>query len=312
MTIEPDQLSVCIVSWNVREDLLSCLRSLRGAEGDIRAEVIVVDNASTDGSVEAIRHRFPHVKLIRNNENRGFAAASNQGLAAAGGELLLLLNPDTVLPPGALVELHQAAAQDPGAGIIGPKLVNPDGSLQHSCRRFPTPMAALFRHTFLGRLFPRNRWSAEYVMADWDHTEPREVDWVSGACMLIRRNLYEAIGPLDEGFFWGSEDVDYCFRARRAGRQVLYTPRPAIVHRVGASTNRVPIRTLLRFHRSMHRLYCKHFARNWLEAAIIGAGIGARAVLLIASWWLGQVAARAIALFARRRRPEEAGVGGGE
>jgi GT2 family glycosyltransferase len=311
MTREPAQVSACIVSWNVREDLLACLESLRAGVGDLRAEVIVVDNASTDGSVEAARQRYPHVKLIPNEVNRGFAAGSNQALAAASGQFLLLLNPDTLVPPGALAELHRFACRHPEAGIIGPKLVNPDGSLQPSCRRFPRPKAALFRHTFLGRLFPRNRWSAEYVMADWDHTEPREVDWVSGACMLIRREVYEAIGPLDEGFFWGSEDVDYCFRAHRAGHKVLYAPTPAIVHRIGASTNQVPIRTFVNFHRSMNRLYRKHFARNALEAALISVGIGARAVLFISSWWVRQVAARVIAASIGRRRSRQASAGGG-
>jgi len=311
MTNEPAQVSACIVSWNVREDLLGCLESLRAGVGDIRAEIILVDNASTDGTVEAVRQRLPDVKLIANGTNRGFAPASNQALAAASGELLLLLNPDTVLPPGALAQLYRFAGEHPEAGIIGPKLVNPDGSLQASCRRFPTPIAALFRHTFLGRLFPRNRWSAQYVMSDWDHTEPGEVDWVSGACLLIRRDLYAAIGPLDEGFFWGSEDVDYCFRAHQAGRKVLYTPTPVIVHKVGASTNHVPVATFLRFHRSMHRLYRKHFARNAFETALITAGIAARAGLVISSWWARQAVGRLTAALVRHRKPRQVSAGGG-
>ncbi len=301
MTPERAQVSVGIVSWNVRDDLLTCLESLQGAAADLRVETIVVDNASVDGTVDAVRARFPQVRLIANEDNRGFAGGSNQALAAATGEFLLLLNPDTIVPPGALAELHRFAQNHPEAGIIGPKLINLDGTLQHSCRHFPTPMAALFRHTVLGRLFPRNRWSARYVMADWDHVNPREVDWVSGAAMLIRRALYEQIGPLDEGFFWGSEDVDYCFRAHRAGSKVCYTPQPAIVHRVGASTNQVPIRTFVRFHRSMYRLYRKHFARNGLGTALIALGVVLRAGLVIAWWYAQQTRAWLTTPFVRRR-----------
>jgi GT2 family glycosyltransferase len=311
MTIEPAQLTVCIVTWNVREDLLKCLASLQAAGDGVRVETIVVDNASSDGTAEAVREQFPHATLICNETNRGFAAANNQALAVARGEFLLLLNPDTVVPPGALVRLVESARQRPEAGIIGPKLLNPDGSLQHSCRRFPRPMAALFRHTVLGRLFPRNRWSADYVMADWAHNEAREVDWVSGAAMLIRRQLTEKVGLLDEGFYWGSEDVDYCYRAHQAGWKVLYVPEPAITHKIGASTNQVPIRTFLNFHRSLHRLYRKHFARNVFEAAVIDVGIAVRAALFIASWWARQIVTRVAAPFARRRQQAQVSTGSG-
>ena len=285
MTAEPVQLSLCIVSWNCRDDLVACLDSLPAASQGVRAETIVVDNASSDDTIGLLREQYPKVTHIANQDNRGFAAATNQALAAASGELLLLLNPDTVLPEGALAELIQAAEERPEAGIMAPKLVNPDGSLQHSCRRFPTIAAAIFRHTVLGRLFPRNRWAAQYVMGEWDHSETREVDWVSGACMVVRRSLYEEVGPLDEGFFWGSEDVDYCYRAHAAGTTVLYTPRPAIVHRIGASSSRIPARTIVNFHRSMHRLYRKHIARNVVEYGLASAGILLRASLLLLSWW---------------------------
>jgi len=294
MTAGPIRISVCLVSWNVRDDLVACLDSLADAAPGVAHEAIVVDNASTDDTVTVLRERFPQAELIENRENRGFAAATNQAMAAASGETLLLLNPDTLLPPNALSELLHVADAHPEAGLIAPKLLNPDGSLQPSCRRFPTVGAALFRHTLLGRLFPRNRWAAVYVMAEWGHDEVREVDWASGACLLVRRDLYETIGPLDEGFFWGSEDVDYCYRARAAGRQVLYTPRPAIVHRIGASTNQAPVRTILRFHRSMARLYRKHLAPNVVVYALVRVGISLRAGVLIGSWWLRNVYTRLV------------------
>jgi GT2 family glycosyltransferase len=292
MTGRAPRVSLCLVSWNCRDDLLACLESIPAAAADLAVQVILVDNASSDGTVEAVEERFPHVQLIPNPANRGFAAGTNQALAEASGEYLLLLNPDTVLPPGALVGLAAFADAHPEAGVVAPKLLNPDGSLQQSCRRFPTAAAALFRHTVLGRLFPRNPWAAEYVMADWAHEEARQVDWVSGACLMIRRNLYEAIGPLDEGFFWGSEDVDYCYRAHQAGRKVLYTPTPAITHKIGASTNKAQVRTIINFHRSMLRLYRKHIARSALDFGVIAFGVAARAALLITSWALRTAYAR--------------------
>ena len=305
MTAQPVRLSVCIVSWNVREDLLKCLDSLVAAGRGVATEIIVADNASSDGTPDAVQEDHPQVQLIRNDRNLGFAAASNQGMAASSGPFLLLLNPDTVLPEGALAELLAVAEQHPEAGIVAPKLLNPDGTLQHSCRRFPTPAAALFRHTFLGRLLPNNRWAAEYVMADWPHDEIREVDWVSGACMLVRRELYEDIGALDEGFFWGSEDVDYCLRAHKAGWKVVYLPSPAIVHRVGASSDKRPARTVIDFHRSMQRLYRKHFGRNAIDGALIWVAVWIRAGLLIGSRWARMAWARLRGLLSRPGGPRQ-------
>jgi GT2 family glycosyltransferase len=215
----------------------------------------------------------------------------------AQGAWLLLLNPDTVVPPGALRTLMGFARAHPEAGVIGPRLLNPDGSLQYSCRSFPTITAGMFRHTFLGRLFPRVRSMRSYLMCDWDHDSVRAVDWLSGAAMLIRRTAYEQIGGLDEGFYWGSEDVDYCYRMHAAGWTVLYTPEPAITHAVGRSTDQVPLTTIVRTHRSMARLFGKHLARNAVHRALISAGIWVRAGLLLSSVWLR----RQIAAWRRRR-----------
>lgn len=276
---ESVDLSIVIVSWNVSRDLAACLESLR-ANTSVKAEIIVVDNASTDDTGEMLA-RFPEVTAVMNPENRGFAAANNQGLRIAGGRYLLLLNPDTIVPSRGLAALLGFAEAHPEAGVIGPRLLNPDGSLQYSCRRFPTIRAAMFRHTFLGRLFPHVASMREYLMADWDHATPREVDWVSGACMLIRRQAYEQVGELDQGFYWGSEDVDYCFRIHAAGWQVLYTPQPAITHAIGRSTDQAIIATIIRTHRSMHRLYTRHLARGLAARALVSVGIWLRAALLI-------------------------------
>lgn len=278
------ELSIVTISWNVRQDLEICLQSLRD-NSDVATEMIVIDNASSDDTLQMLE-KYPEVRLIANPDNRGFAAANNQGLQIARGPWLLLLNPDTIVPPGALRQLLNFAQAHPEAGVIGPRLLNPDGSLQFSCRRFPTITAGMFRHTFLGRLFPQVRSMRDYLMCDWSHDEPREVDWLSGAAMLINRRAYDEIGGLDEGFYWGSEDVDYCYRMHQAGWKVLYTPQPAIVHAIGRSTNQVQLRTIIRTHRSMQRLFAKHLARNWLERLFVSLGIWLRGGLLVAAVWL--------------------------
>ncbi len=290
----PPDVSVCIVSWNVAEDLRACLESLRAQITPPSYEVIVADNASRDESVAMVREQFPEVRLIVNEENLGFARATNQTLRAARGRYLLMLNPDTVLEPDSLRKLVERAEAHPEAGIIAPRLVYPDGSLQYSCRRFPTIQAALFRNTFLGRLFPHARSASHYVMADWAHDVEREVDWASGACLLIRREAYEQVGELDEGFVWGSEDVDYCYRMHKAGWRVLFTPETTVVHAVGRSTDQVVVPTIIRTHRGMYRLYSKHFASNPLSRLLVWLGVGLRAGLLIASWELRRVLVRLI------------------
>ena len=278
------ELSIIIVSWNVRRDLEACLQSLRG-NSEVPCETIVVDNASADDTLAMLRG-YPEVHAIANPDNRGFAAANNQGLAVAQGQWLLLLNPDTVVPPGTLRKLLDFARAHPEAGVIGPRLLNPDGSLQYSCRHFPTVTAGMFRHTFLGRLFPHVKSMREYLMCDWPHDAPRAVDWLSGAAMLISRPAFEQVGRLDEGFYWGSEDVDYCYRMHQAGWEVLYPPEASIPHAVGRSTDQVQIPTIIRTHRSMQRLFAKHLARNGLERALISGGIWLRAGLLLAAVWL--------------------------
>ncbi len=278
----PVDLSICIVSWNVREDLQTCLDSLYAGGNELSFEVIVVDNASTDDTVAILNQQYPQVYLIVNPENRGFAAGCNQGICEATGRYILLLNPDTVVPPRGLDELRDFADQHPDAGIIGPKLLYHDGRLQYSCRRFPTITAAIFRNTFLGRIIPGTGSVTAYLMADWDHNEVRAVDWISGACMLLRRELVDEIGRLDEQFFWGSEDVDYCWRAHKAGWQVLYAPGPQIIHAVGRSSDKAIIPTVINTHRSMYRLYSKHLARWFGSRWLIWLGVWLRAGLLIA------------------------------
>lgn len=264
----PD-LSVCLVNWNTRADLEQAITSLLAdADHWLRragsvVEVIVVDNASTDGSAEMVRTRFPAVALVEAAENLGFARGYNLAASRAAGRHLLMLNPDTVVRPGALSALVEFLDSHPRAGAAGPRLVNPDGSLQYSCRRFPRPMAALFRNTPLGRLLPGNRFTRDYLMAEWDHDTPRQVDWLSGAALCIRREAWEQVGGFDEAFFMYAEDIDWCLRAHQAGWEVWYVPHAVVVHRIGASSDQRPLAMVREFHRSMALFYRKHYARKW-------------------------------------------------
>jgi len=222
-------LTVVVVSHDSAAWLPDCLTSLRDTSLDPRPQVLVVDNASTDGGPDLVRERHPEVKLIANDANLGFARAVNQGWREATGRNLLVLNPDIVVQPGALMVLHDYLTSHPDVGLVAPRLVGTDGTLQYSCRRHYTAGAYLLRRTPLGRLFPGHRALRRHLMADWDHAEVREVDWVQGAAMMIRG---EALGEtaLDERFFLYFEDVDLCLRLQRSGWKVVYHPAAEMVH----------------------------------------------------------------------------------
>src|SRR5579862_4954722 len=204
-------IAVVIVSWNTREDLRKCLASLYADPAPrCSFKVWVVDNVSQDGSPEMVRRDFPQVHLIENDQNLGYVKANNQAIAqAADARYVLLLNSDAyVESPATLDALADFADANPKVGIAGARVHNPDGSLQLSCRRFPTLGAGFFRNTYLGRLFPKNRYAREYLMGDFNHAEARTADWVSGCAMFIRKEMIDKIGALDERFFMYCEDVD--------------------------------------------------------------------------------------------------------
>ena len=280
-------LSITICSWNTREDTRNCLKSLDALRDEANFEVIVVDNNSEDDSAGMVKAEFPWVRLEAMRQNLGFTGGQNHALSVRNGRHALLLNSDTVVHPGALRTLLDYVTSHPEAGVIGPKLENPDGSLQFSCRRFPNPLAALFRNTPLGKLFPNNRFTREYLMQDWTHDGPREVDWVSGAALLAREELLKKIGFLDPEYFMYCEDVDYCWRAWDAGYKVVYVPNSVIMHKIGSSTDKAPNRMIGRFHSSMLRFYRKNMLPKrplvLRPFAYVGAAtaIGLRASLFI-------------------------------
>jgi len=283
----PD-LSVCIVNWNTRRYLEQALASVLDSGSAIGLQVVVVDNGSEDGSAEMVRERFPGVTLLESGENLGFARGYNRAAREAAGRHLMMLNPDTVVRPGALERLVAFLDSHPRTGAAGPRLLNPDGSLQLSCRRFPRPLAAVFRNTVLGRLVPGNRFTRDYLMTDWDHEMVREVDWVSGAAVCIRREAWREVGGFDEGYYMYAEDMDWCLRAGEAGWDIHYVPEAVIVHRIGASSDQRPAAMVREFHRSMARFYRKHYARHWPWGLrwLPVVGIRVRAALVLAQTFL--------------------------
>ncbi|MBM3493609.1 MAG: glycosyltransferase family 2 protein [Armatimonadetes bacterium] len=273
-------LSLIVLNWNTQADLERCLVSIEGQDCGVSVETVVVDNASEDGSVEMVRAQFPNVRLVVNEGNLGFGAGNNRGISHTYGRYVMFLNSDTVMTHGALGELVRHADRRLDAAIFGPKLLNTDGSLQYSCRSFPNLGTGFFRNTPLGRLFPRNRFTDDYLLSSWDHSSARDVDWVSGSALMIRREDLLELGGFDEGFFMYCEDVDLCYRARLLGRKVVYCPASVIYHHIGRSSDQVPTRMTFEFHRSMYRFYRKHYRRStpWHIRPLILPGLAARAV----------------------------------
>ncbi len=259
----PDlELSIVICSWNTADDLHNCLKSLDAVRDEVSFEVIVVDNNSEDRSPDMVEQEFKWVRLERMQRNLGFTGGNNHALKLIKGRHAFLLNSDTIVYPGGLKTLVDFVNQHPEAGIIGPKLLNGDGSLQYSCRRFPNPIAAIFRNTIFGRLFPNNKFTKDYLMQDLPRDRATEVDWVSGAALLARREFMDKEGFLDEGFFMYCEDTDWCYRCWEAGFKVFYVPSAEIMHLIGRSTDKAPNRMIGRHHKSMLLFYRKHMVKK--------------------------------------------------
>ena len=226
----PPDLSIAIITWDARDDLKKCLDSIFRSTGDFSFEIIFVDNNSRDGSGQLIVENYPEINLISNAKNCGVARARNQAIEAANGKYVLLLDVDTEVHPDALARLLQFAEEHPQAGIIGSKLVDGENRLQHTCRQFPSVLTYIFRRLNFLPFFEQSRRLREHIMADWDHSQIREVDYVVGACQLIRREVLNDVGQLDERFFYGPEDVDFCLRAHLHGWKIYYFPNAIVVH----------------------------------------------------------------------------------
>ena len=255
-------LSVVVVSYNTREMTSQCLRELLIDLGDTAAEVFVVDNGSHDGSVAAIRGAFPEVRLIETGRNAGFAAANNLAIARAAGEFVLLLNSDAFVRPGSISALLGYLQTHPSAAAVGPRLLNADGSLQLSCYKFPGPARAFCEHTLLTAAFPNHWLIGDYRR--WPHDAERDVDFVIGACMLVRRSAIQQVGMLDEQFFMYFEETDWCKRFHAAGLSVGFTPGAVVTHLNGGSGKEQPDRVFNESRRSGERYIIKHHGRAGL------------------------------------------------
>ncbi|NLT73482.1 MAG: glycosyltransferase family 2 protein [Chloroflexi bacterium] len=293
------EIDIIIVSWNVRDLLDRCLRSILAqggsdpdgdgfAMGADRVRVHVIDNASSDGTVEMVRSFHPWVHLLASAENLGFTGGNNRALPQARGDYLLLLNPDTEMAPGALAAMQQALAASPRVGIVGPRLTYGDGSPQSSRRRFPTFPMALFESTLVEQWFPHNRWARLYRMEDTPEIAQR-VDWLTGACLLTRRAIWDQIGPLDERFFMYSEELDWCRRAADAGWQCLYLPQAHVIHHEGQSSGQIVAQRHHLFNASKVLYWCKHHGRvkGELLRAFLLATFAIQLAVESSKWVLG-------------------------
>ena len=289
MNTERLDLSIIIVNWNVWDLLRGCLASIErlsrpSAARSIRhfgpattpatLEVIVVDNASSDASVDGMRALFPWVHVVTNEENVGFTRGNNQGYAVSWGEFVFFLNPDTELsntPHDSLWLLWQTIHNEPALGMIGPQLRYGDGSWQSSRRRFPTRLTGFFESTWLGQCWPRNPWAVRYHLLDWPATIRHDVDWLVGAAILCRRAALESIrtpgvlGPFDEGFFMYSEELDLGWRLKQAGWRAAYLPGALVIHYEGRSSEQVVTARQIHFNASKIRYYGNVFGPRWAE-----------------------------------------------
>jgi len=265
-------LSIVIVNWNVRDLLRRCLssvtgRSTRGGQNRLSLQLIVVDNASTDGSVEMLRSEFPQIELIANDRNLGFTRGNNQGISVSDGRYVLLLNPDTEVLDDALGGMVAYMDEHPGVGALGPQLIYADGRVQSSRRRFPRFDTAFLEGTFLQQSFPHSSILRRYYVLDRAEDETQEVDWLVGACLLMRRKVLDEVGPLDERFFMYSEEMDWCYRAKKQGWKVVYLPAARVIHHEGKSSEQVlPVRHI-QFQRSKVLFFKKHRG-GWLAEAL--------------------------------------------
>ena len=303
LLVEPTlDLSIIIVNWNTRALLTKCLESIIASSGlrmvcksdiidsendaQITTEVWVVDNVSTDGSAQMVREQFSWVHLIENQENIGFAGANNQAIRHSNGRAVLLLNPDTEIKPGALQTMIEFLETHPTVGAVGPHTLNPDLTLQESTYPLPTLAREAWRLFHLDKFRP----FGIYPMREWDQTEPRDVDVLLGACILLRRIVIDKVGPMDPSFFMYSEEVDLCYRIQKGGWRLFWVPAAKIIHYGGQSTQQVRAKMFLQLYRSKLHFFRKHY--GWLAVQLY------KLVILLAA--LSRIAAGPFAWFGHR------------
>jgi GT2 family glycosyltransferase len=272
-------VSIIIVNWNTKDVLRNCLQSIYQQADKTKFEVIVIDNNSNDGSARMVAEEFPHVKLISNESNIGFAAANNQGILSAKGKYVLLLNPDTIILNGAITKAVAFADSNPRAAVVGCLVMNPDKSLQLSCFMFPSLLNMFLSATYLYKIFPKSRFFGRYLMSWWDHASDRAVEAVSGCFMLVRQEAINQVGILDERFFMYTEEADWCYRFRKAGWQIWHFAGAQVIHLRGESSKKRTGISALPLHGSLIKYMAKHHSplKVALFCCLVSIHFGVRA-----------------------------------
>ncbi len=274
-------LSFIIVNYRSSRELLRCLESIRASEFKGGTEVLVIDNSDVDSGIPIVRETFPEIRLVRNSTNIGFASACNQAARLATGRHLLFVNPDVELNPHTVSRLSAYLDEHPKTGAVGPKVLNPDGTLQFSCRRFPTVWSGLFnRYSWLTRLFPNNRFSRRYLMTDMDHDATQIVDWLSGCCLMVPRVVFQKVGMFDENYFLFIEDVDLCRTIGDQGLDVVYHPATTITH-ISSKNQWTQFSTIIKRHQGMSHYHRKYIKGNFFTRMALDGLISLRCCLQI-------------------------------
>ena len=276
-------LSCVIVNYYSSGPLKNCLASIYQTLQKISFEVIVVDNSQNDPGMETLKKSYPQIRFIQNTINVGFAKANNQAVKLTQGEALLFLNPDTILTDKAIEKMVAHLESNPDIGALGPKVFNTDGSLQYSCRHFPTLMTGFFnRYSLLSRWFPDNQYTVHYLMKDFSHDVNQEVNWLSGCCLMIPHSVFKKVAGFDEHYFLFNEDVDLCRTIQQHGFKVMYFPTAEITHHVSTSNSKVPVEIILKRHRGMKYYYRKHHGKNPMVKMFVTIAIFLRCLSQIA------------------------------
>jgi GT2 family glycosyltransferase len=251
-------LTIIIVTWNSEEFIRNCLDSIFLSQANFSSEVIVVDNNSSDETAKIVEQLYPQVNLIQNKENLGYAKGNNQGIEQSRGEYILLLNPDTQLLEDSLSLMYRFMEENPSIGALGPKLLNPDRTVQPSCREFPTFSTLIWEFSGISRLFPKSRVFGRWRMGYFDFDKQREVDQPMASCLMLRRAALEDVGIFDESFAMFFNDVDLCYRIKKRGWKIFFYPEAKVIHHKGASTRKAKARMIWLSHFAFYKFFKKH------------------------------------------------------
>jgi len=276
-------VSIIVVAWNVRKLLYDCLKSVYDQTEGVDFEVIYVDNASEDGSVDMVKSEFPQVKIIENSQNEGFIKANNQAIQIAQGRYVLLLNSDTIVLDNAIEKIVKFADAHPEAGVVGCKVLNPDGTLQRNCFMYPSVLNMFLFATHLYKIFPKSRFFGRERMTWWDFDYVSEVETICGSCSLVQKKAVEQVGLMDEAYFVYGDDPDWCYRFKKNGWKIMFTPEPRIIHYGGQTTKRLPDKFLLQLYGAKLIFIKKHKSK---PAFFLARLLTALFFLLRVPYWL--------------------------